>query len=118
MLISLLVLILLAILFPGFMRVVFGLIGLGILYILVQMPSAGAETWDESIRRLCTSTQQEACWVKSGAPVCDRDQVVCRSVPDHAPAKILGKDGKRWQVQTAYGSGWVNERLMMIDGSK
>lgn len=77
-----------------------------------------AEPWDAAVRRLCSSLSQEDCWIKSGAAVCDRDQLSCRNLPDHASAIVLGKSGTRWHVRTADGEGWVNERWMMLDGSK
>ena len=79
---------------------------------------AHAETWDQTIKRLCTSTKQDACWVKAGAAICDKDQIACKDVPDHAPAKVLRKANKRWLVETPYGKGWVSERMMMVDSSK
>lgn len=77
-----------------------------------------AEPWDKAVRRLCSSLDQQDCWIKSGAPLCDREQIVCRSLDDHSPAIVMGKAGRRWNVRTATGDGWVNERFMMLDGSK
>lgn len=85
---------------------------------LLSTPAVAAETWDQSIRRLCMSTKQDACWVKAGAAICDKDQINCADLPDHAPAKVLRKVGKRWLVETPFGKGWVSERMMMIDSSK
>ena len=86
--------------------------------LLLSTTIANAETWDESIRRLCVSTQQDACWVKAGSALCDADQISCKNLPDHAYARVIKKAGKRWQVETIYGTGWVSERMMMIDGDK
>lgn len=77
-----------------------------------------AEPWDAAVRRLCTSLDQQDCWVKSGAALCDREQISCKNLPDHAPAVIIGRSGKRWNVRTEYGSGWVSERLMMLDSTR
>ncbi|QRM34821.1 hypothetical protein [Microvirga sp. VF16] len=78
--------------------------------------AAMAETpWQKDTRRLCTSTQQQACWIKAGAALCDKDQMRCDKLPDHAPARIIGHSGGRWNVQTAYGAGWVSERMIMMD---
>lgn len=79
---------------------------------------AHSEEWDASVRRLCVSTKQMDCWVKAGAAICDKDQVTCKDLPDHAPAKIIRKVGKRWLVETPFGKGYVSERMMMIDSSK
>lgn len=79
---------------------------------------ARTETWDQSVQRLCTSTKQDDCWVKAGSAICDKDQLICSNLPDHASAKVIRKAGKRWLVETPYGKGWVNERMMMIDSSK
>jgi hypothetical protein len=81
-----------------------------------MVPEAFAETsWQRDTRRLCTSTQQQACWIKAGAALCDKDQMRCDKLPDHAPARIIGHSGARWNVQTAYGNGWVSERMIMMD---
>lgn len=88
------------------------------LAILASGMASAAEPWDAALKRLCSSLDQSDCWIKSGAAVCDRDQLVCRTLDDHTPAIIMGKSGKRWRVTTALGSGWVNERWMMLDGSK
>lgn len=48
--------------------------------------------------------------------MCDRDQIGCRALPDHAPARVLRKEGRRWLVETPFGTGWVSERMMMLDG--
>lgn len=88
------------------------------LAVMVSGAAGAAEPWDAAVRRLCSSLSQEDCWIKSGAAVCDRDQLGCRNLPDHAPAIVLGKSGKLWHVRTAVGDGWVNERWMMLDGSK
>ena len=77
-----------------------------------------AEPWDQAVRRLCSSLDQQDCWIKSGATLCDRDQLSCRNLDDHTPAVVIGKSGKRWNVKTTSGNGWVNERFMMLDGSK
>lgn len=85
---------------------------------MVSGAAQSAEPWDKAIRRLCSSLDQQDCWIKSGAALCDRDQLACRSLDDHTPAIVLGKNGKRWNVKTTSGTGWVNERFMMLDGSK
>lgn len=86
--------------------------------VMVSGAAWAAEPWDQAVRRLCTSLDQQDCWIKSGAALCDRDQLACRNLEDHTPAIIVGKSGKRWNVRTASGSGWVNERFMMLDSSK
>ncbi|WP_156369146.1 hypothetical protein [Aureimonas sp. Leaf324] len=48
--------------------------------------------------------------------MCDSDQIQCKELPDHAPAKALRHVGDRWQVQTSYGKGYVSDRMMMLDG--
>lgn len=80
--------------------------------------ASAEEPWDNRIRRLCTSTVQENCWVKAGTAMCDKDQLICKELPDFAPARVIRKEGKRWLVQTKFGTGYVNERLMQVDGSK
>jgi hypothetical protein len=82
---------------------------------IVSAPTAFAQDWDQTIRRLCTSTTQQGCWVKAGAALCDEDQMRCEKLPDHAPARVIKKVGKRWHVQTAFGTGWVSDRMMMTD---
>ncbi len=57
----------------------------------------------------------QACWIKAGAALCDKDQMRCDKLPDHAPARIIEYCGGRWRVQTAYGTGWVSERMIMMD---
>ena len=91
------------------------IVGLAMLASGVAM---AAEPWDTAVRRLCTSLEQQDCWIKAGAALCDREQMACRNLDDHTPAIVLGKAGKRWNVRTASGSGWVSDRLMMLDGSK
>lgn len=86
--------------------------------VMVSGAAVAAEPWDQAVRRLCSSLNQQDCWIKSGAALCDRDQLSCRNLEDHTPAIIIGKSGKRWNVKTSSGAGWVNERFMMLDGSK
>lgn len=96
------------------------IIALGVTFSLLALsPSAAPKSaFDDCVRKLCTSTSQDGCWVKSGAAMCDRDQISCRDLPDHAPAKALRRVGQRWQVQTEYGNGYVSGRMMMVDGGK
>ncbi|CAN7469929.1 hypothetical protein [Bosea sp. LjRoot237] len=77
-----------------------------------------AETGDAKIRRLCVSTTQQDCWIKGGTPLCDRAGKACKDLPDATPAKVLSKVGRKWQVETEHGRGYVSDRLMLIDGSK
>lgn len=86
--------------------------------LLFATPSAAAEPWDAAVRRLCSSLTQADCWIKSGAPVCDREQLACKNLEDHTPVIVIGKNGKRWHIKTLAGDGWINERWIMIDGSK
>ena len=75
---------------------------------------AHAQATESMIRELCTDTDQENCWVKAGAQICDKEQAACAVVPLRAPAKAIQKSAGRWLVETQYGSGWVNERLLII----
>jgi hypothetical protein len=80
--------------------------------------AAQSETWDQSVKRLCRSLQQEDCWVKSGAALCDKEQIACRPIEDHAPAIAVRKVGPRWLVKTAQGTGWVSGRMIILNGGK
>ena len=90
--------------------------------VLLAMISLGmpalAETGDARIRRLCVSTTQQDCWIKGGTPLCDRAGKTCKTLPDATPAKILSKLGRKYEVETAHGRGYVSDRLILIDGSK
>jgi hypothetical protein len=81
-------------------------------------PAYADASFDRCVRKLCTSQRQQSCWVKAGAAMCDADQMGCVTLSDLTPAKAVRKQGRRWQVETAFGKGWVNDRLIMIDGSK
>ena len=85
---------------------------------MVTGSALAPEPWDQAVRRLCVSLDQQDCWIKSGAALCDRDQLSCRNLNDHTPAVAVAKSGSRWNVKTASGIGWVSERSMMLDGSK
>lgn len=74
------------------------------------------KAFDDCIRKLCTSTVQSDCWVKGGSAICDEDQLQCAKLPDHAPATVVEKKGKRWLVLTSFAQGWVSDRAMMING--
>ena len=78
--------------------------------------SLANSNFDACVRKLCVSTTQPDCWIKAGAELCSKKQSGCKELEDHTAAKIESKSGKWWQVQTAHGNGWVNERFMMIDG--
>lgn len=80
--------------------------------------AAVAESWDVRLRRLCTSTTQDACWIKAGAELCDAKGRACRELVTGPPARVLRKSGRRWEVETREGRGWVNERFMMVDGGR
>jgi hypothetical protein len=73
--------------------------------------------FDRCIRQLCTSVQQSNCWVKAGAAICDKDQISCGKIPDHAPATVIEKQERRWLVLTQFGQGWVSDRMMMLNGA-
>jgi hypothetical protein len=96
------------------MRTTVSLIGLASVLVLAT-PAEAETTWEKETRRLCVSLTQEACWVKAGAALCDKDQMQCERLPDQAPARILGKAGSRWHVQTPYGTGWISARMIMMD---
>ena len=74
-------------------------------------------SFDACVKKLCISTTQPDCWIKSGAQLCDKKQSSCKEIENSPAVKVEAKSGKWWQVQTAQGNGWVNERFMMIDGS-
>jgi hypothetical protein len=76
------------------------------------------ENWDARVRRLCTSVTQQDCWIKAGAQLCDESGKRCRTLEDHTPAKIIRKSGRRWQVETSSGNGWVSDGRMMVDGTR
>lgn len=90
---------------------------LGGLLALAGAPAL-AESYDASVRRLCTSTRQQACWVKATASLCPPDGSPCFDLEDRAPARVIRKEGRRWLVETAQGTGWVHERFMLIDSSR
>jgi hypothetical protein len=81
-------------------------------------PAAAEEDWDARVRRLCTSVTQEDCWIKAGARLCDETGKRCISLEDHTPARVIRKTGRRWQVETRAGNGWVSDGRMMVDGSR
>ncbi len=84
-----------------------------------SLGSARADAaFDRCVRKLCVSTSQPNCWIKAGAAMCDREQIVCKELPDHAPAKVVTKVGSRWEVITKFGRGWVSDRMTMVDGGK
>lgn len=75
-----------------------------------------AETWDHCVRRLCTSTHQQNCWLKAGTAMCDKDQMECKELPGMGnPFRVIRKESNRWLVQTRHGKGWVSERMVMLD---
>ncbi len=86
--------------------------------VLFAATASAEEPWDNRIRRLCTNTAQQDCWIKLGAAMCDKDQLTCKDLPEHTAARVIRKEGKRWFVQTKFGNGYVNERWLMVDGSK
>lgn len=83
--------------------------------LVLASPAEAETTWEKETRRLCVSLTQEACWIKAGAALCDKDQMRCERLPDQTPARILGKAGGRWHVQTPYGIGWISARMIMMD---
>ncbi len=86
--------------------------------VLLASSGAGAESWDASIRRLCVSTTQQDCWIKTGTPLCTQIGRNCKDLPDATPARVIAKSGRYWQVETSLGRGYVPERLMLIDSTK
>jgi hypothetical protein len=79
-------------------------------------PAHAGRAFDACVRKLCVSTGQMDCWVKSGSEICT-DDGACHDLPDHAGARILDKSANSWNVETQYGSGWVANRSMMVDSS-
>lgn len=79
-------------------------------------PASADKSFDDCIRKLCTSIVQNDCWVKGGSAICDEDQLQCKQLPDHAPATVIEKKGGRWFVLTGFAQGWVSDRAMMING--
>jgi len=96
------------------MRALIGVTALTSVLVLAS-PAEAETTWEKETRRLCVSLTQEACWIKAGAALCDKDQMRCERLPYKAPARILGKAGGRWHVQTPYGTGWISARMIMMD---
>lgn len=99
------------------MRLAIGLVALFTLLGLVAPTHADAK-FDACVRKLCISTKQNDCWIKAAAAMCDRDQIQCTDLPNHAPAKVIRKVGNRWEVQTSYGKGWVSDRMTMVAGDR
>jgi len=84
---------------------------------MASVPVARADAaFDACVEQLCVSPDQMNCWVKAGAELC-ADDGSCSDLEDHAGARILDKTGKKWKVETQYGTGWVNNRYMMVDSS-
>lgn len=79
-------------------------------------PSHADGAFDDCVAKLCISSDQMNCWVKAGAELCD-DNGDCSDVPDHAGALALERGQGQWKVQTQYGTGWVNDRYIMVDSS-
>jgi hypothetical protein len=74
--------------------------------------------FDACVKRLCTSTNQTNCWIKAGTPLCSRDQTQCQTLSDQTPAAVKRKVGRRYEVRTGYGNGWVSDRMIMVDGGQ
>ena len=83
---------------------------------LSPAPAVASNAFDACVEKLCVSSDQMNCWVKSGAELCDSNGG-CSDVPDHAGALVLERGQGQWQVQTQYGTGWVSDRYMMVDSS-
>lgn len=79
-------------------------------------PRAEASSWDQNVRRLCSSIHQDKCWIKAFTIICDREQIDCTTLPDNTPARVIRKVGDRWYVETPERLGWVNARMMMLHG--
>ena len=82
-----------------------------------QPVHADAE-FDACVRKLCVNTEQGDCWIKAGAELCNKSGSSCSELEDHAPAKVLSKKAKRWEMEIKSGRIWVNERWMMVSGDK
>lgn len=80
--------------------------------------SFASDDFDACVRKLCVDTQQGDCWIKAGAQFCDKSGASCRELEDHTAAKVIRKTGKRWEMETKSGTGWVNQRWMMVSGDK
>ena len=74
--------------------------------------------FDACVRKLCVNTEQGDCWIKAGAQLCNKSGSSCSELEDHAPAKVLSKKAKRWEMEIKSGTIWVNERWMMVSGDK
>lgn len=86
---------------------------------LLAHEAALAESFEASVRRLCTGTRQQDCWVKAGAALCPTTGgSPCTDLDDHTPARAIRKEGRRWLVETARGTGWVQERAMVVDTAR
>lgn len=79
---------------------------------------AQAVVSDLCVKKLCTSLNQDDCWIKAGAAMCDHDQTQCHELPDHAPAIFERQEDRRVYVQTVYGTGWVSDLMLMISSDK
>ena len=88
------------------------------LVVAAAVSPALAESFDASVRRLCTGTRQQACWVKAGADLCPQNGAACIDVPDRAFARAIRKEGRRWLVETVHGTGWVQDRFMLVDDAR
>ena len=80
--------------------------------------AAEAETFDMMAALLCSSPNQDGCWIRRGTPVCDRQQVTCWVTHGNTPARVLGREGNRVKVETAEGIGYVSAPSIVLDGSK
>ena len=81
-------------------------------------PPAEAETFDMMTALLCSSPNQDGCWIRRGTPVCDRQQVACWITHENTPARVLGREGNYVRVETADGVGYVSAPSIVLDGSK
>jgi hypothetical protein len=91
----------------------------GVVAAVVSLAGANARAdarFDACVRKLCVDTTQRDCWIKAGAELCNKSGSSCRDLQDHTSAKAIRKAGKRWELETEFGTGWVNERLMMVSG--
>ena len=78
--------------------------------------ATASEEFDACVRKLCVSTNQGDCWIKAGADLCKKPGKQCSELEDHTGAKVIRKTGKFWEMETGKGTGFINERFMMVSG--
>ena len=79
-------------------------------------PALANQAFDACVRKLCVSAEQGDCWIKAGADLCKKPGKQCTELEDHTGAKVIRKTGKFWEMETGKGTGFVNERWMMVSG--